>query len=233
MAKKRILILVAGGHGTRMGSPTPKQFLPLSGKAVLQWSMERFIAASPGIGVVTVLPEEHFATWNNYCSSRNFHYPQILVPGGFTRFHSVRAALERVPDGAIVAVHDGVRPLVSENLLARMFERMETERALIPVLPSTDTLKLLDRERETGRLVQAPEALDRSRVYAAQTPQMFRSEDLKAAYRQPYDTLFTDDASVAHGINIPLSFIEGERFNLKITTKEDLILAEAILRSSS
>lgn len=233
MAKKRILILVAGGHGTRMGSPTPKQFLPLSGKAVLQWSMERFIAASPGIGVVTVLPEEHFATWNNYCSSRNFHYPQILVPGGFTRFHSVRAALERVPDGAIVAVHDGVRPLVSENLLARMFERMETERALIPVLPSTDTLKLLDRERETGRLVQAPEALDRSRVYAAQTPQMFRSEDLKAAYRQPYDTFFTDDASVAHGINIPLSFIEGERFNLKITTKEDLILAEAILRSSS
>ena len=233
MAKKRILILVAGGHGTRMGSQTPKQFLPLSGKAVLQWSMERFIAASPGIGVVTVLPEEHFATWNNYCSSRNFHYPQILVPGGFTRFHSVRAALERVPDGAIVAVHDGVRPLVSENLLARMFERMETERALIPVLPSTDTLKLLDRERETGRLVQAPEALDRSRVYAAQTPQMFRSEDLKAAYRQPYDTLFTDDASVAQGLNIPLSFIEGERFNLKITTKEDLILAEAILRSSS
>ncbi|MBR6932198.1 MAG: 2-C-methyl-D-erythritol 4-phosphate cytidylyltransferase, partial [Bacteroidales bacterium] len=201
MAKKRILILVAGGHGTRMGSQTPKQFLPLSGKAVLQWSMERFIAACPGIGVVTVLPEEHFATWNNYCSSRNFHYPQILVPGGFTRFHSVRAALERVPDGAIVAVHDGVRPLVSEDLLARMFERMETERALIPVLPSTDTLKLLDRERETGRLVQAPEALDRSRVYAAQTPQMFRSEDLKAAYRQPYDTLFTDDASVAQGIN--------------------------------
>ena len=233
MPRKKVLILVAGGHGTRMGGQTPKQFLPLSGKAVLQWTLERFIAASPGIGVVTVLPEEHFATWKDYCSARNFHYPQTLVAGGFTRFHSVRAALDRVPDGVIVAVHDGVRPLVSTALLARMFERMETERALIPVLPATDGLKLLDRDRETGLLVPAPESLDRSRVYAAQTPQMFRSEDLKAAYRQAYDTLFTDDASVAERMKIPLSFIEGERFNLKITTKEDLVLAEAILRSSS
>lgn len=233
MSRKKILILVAGGHGTRMGGLIPKQFLTLSGKAVLQWTMERFISASPGIKVITVLPEEHFKTWRDYCTTHNFHYPQVLVPGGITRFHSVRAALEKVPDGAIVAVHDGVRPLVSEDLLARMFSKMDTERALIPVLPSTDTLKLLDKERGTGRLVQSPEALDRSRVYAAQTPQMFRSEDLKEAYRQPYDTLFTDDASVAQGINIPLSFIEGERFNLKITTKEDLVLAEAILRSSS
>jgi len=110
---------------------------------------------------------------------------------------------------------------------------MEVCRALIPVLPVTDTLKVLDRDRETGLLRSAGERLDRSRVFGAQTPQIFRSEDLKAAYAEAYDPLFTDDASVAENIKIPLSFIEGERFNIKITTPEDLVLAEAIARSSS
>jgi 2-C-methyl-D-erythritol 4-phosphate cytidylyltransferase len=113
-----------------------------------------------------------------------------------------------------------------------MFSRMDVCRALIPVVPATDTLKVLDRDRETGHLRSAGERLDRSRVFGAQTPQIFRSEDLKAAYAEAYDPLFTDDASVVENIKIPLSFIEGERFNIKITTPEDLVLAEAIARSS-
>ena len=233
MERKKYLVVTAGGSGSRMGADVPKQFLPLQGKAILQRTMERFLEACPGIRILTVLPRDHFGTWTAYCAAHNFNVPQTLVAGGITRFHSVRNALVKIPDGALVAVHDGVRPFVSKELIERMFSRMEVCRALIPVLPVTDTLKVLDRDRETGFLRSAGERLDRSRVFGAQTPQIFRSEDLKAAYAEAYDPLFTDDASVAENIKIPLSFIEGERFNIKITTPEDLVLAEAIARSSS
>ena len=233
MERKKYLVVTAGGSGSRMGADVPKQFLPLQGKAILQRTMERFLEACPGIRILTVLPKDHFGTWKAYCAAHNFNVPQTLVAGGITRFHSVRNALAKIPDGALVAVHDGVRPFVSKELIERMFSRMEVCRALIPVLPVTDTLKVLDRDRETGFLRSAGERLDRSRVFGAQTPQIFRSEDLKAAYAEAYDPLFTDDASVAENIKIPLSFIEGERFNIKITTPEDLVLAEAIARSSS
>ena len=233
MERKKFLIVTAGGSGSRMGAEVPKQFLLLQGKPILQRTMERFLEACPGIRILTVLPKEHFGTWKACCAAHNFNVPQTLVPGGFTRFHSVRNALAKVPDGALVAVHDGVRPFVSKDLIERMFSRMEVCRALIPVMPVTDTLKVLDRDRETGLLRSAGERLDRSRVFGAQTPQIFRSEDLKAAYAEAYDPLYTDDASVAENMKIPLSFIEGERFNIKITTPEDLVLAEAIVRSSS
>lgn len=233
MERKKYLVLTAGGQGSRMGADVPKQFLSLQGRAILQMTMERFLEACPDIRILTVLPREHFSTWKTYCTAHNFNVPQTLVPGGITRFHSVRNALAKVPDGALVAVHDGVRPFVSKELIERMFQQMELCRALIPVLPATDTLKLLDRDRETGLLRSAGERLDRGRVFGAQTPQIFRSEDLKAAYGEAFHPLFTDDASVAEQYGIPLSFIEGERYNIKITTPEDLVFAEAILRLSS
>lgn len=226
---KKFLIVTAGGHGTRMGAGKPKQFLELSGKAILQLTIERFLEAVPGIRVVTVLPREFVGEWKEYCSTRNFLCPQTLVEGGITRFHSVKNALGRIPDGAVVAVHDGVRPLVSRELISEMFSRMDSCRGLIPVFPSTDTLKVLDKDRMSGELRTSGEKVDRSRIWGAQTPQIFRSEDLKRAYSQPYDTSFTDDASVAESYEIPLSYIEGERFNLKITTPEDLVLAKALL----
>lgn len=232
--RAKFLIVVAGGQGSRMGSAVPKQFLELGRKAVLRRTIERFASAVPGIKVITVLPEEHIERWKDYCASHDFLYPQTLVSGGMTRFHSVRNALAKVPDGAIVAVHDGVRPFVSETLIKNMFSRMENCRALIPVLPSTDTLKVLDRETAadgTVTLVTAPgEEADRSRIFCAQTPQMFLSEDLRSAYLQAFDTAFTDDASVALKKGIPLSYTEGERLNIKITTPDDLKLAEAVLK---
>lgn len=231
MPRKKYLVVTAGGSGVRMGSDLPKQFLPLDGRAVLQRTIERFLEACPDIRVVTVLPEAHIAWWRNYCQEKGFNCPQRLVKGGFTRFHSVKNALAAVPDGAVVAVHDGVRPLVSAGLLRTMFERMDSVRALIPAVPSVDTLAVLDASPD-GMLRDAGENVDRSRIYGIQTPQMFRSEDLKAAYGQGYDTLFTDDASVARRYGIPLSYIAGERTNIKLTTPEDLVLAEAILRSS-
>lgn len=231
MSRKKYLVVTAGGSGTRMGSDLPKQFLPLDGRAVLQRTVERFLEACPDIHVITVLPEAHIAWWRRYCQEKGFNCPQRLVKGGFTRFHSVKNALEFVPDGAVVAVHDGVRPLVSVSLLREMFARMDTVRALVPAVPAVDTLAVLDRAAD-GSLQDAGETVDRSRIWGVQTPQMFLSEDLKAAYSQGFDLSFTDDASVARRYGIPLSYIAGERFNIKLTTPEDLVLAEAILRIS-
>ena len=233
MERKKYLVLMAAGHGTRMGSALPKQFIQLGGKPILQRSMERFVEACPDIKVVTVLPKDYMPRWKYLCQQNNFYYPQILVEGGITRFHSVRNALGRIPDGAVVAIHDGVRPLVTPGLVSEMFARMSSCRALIPVLPSVDTLKAVRRtvtaEGEEVLETVPGVFLDRETVYRAQTPQMFLSEDIKAAYSQAFDTSFTDDASVAARKNIPLSYIEGERYNIKITTPDDLDFAEAIL----
>ncbi len=222
---------MAAGSGTRMGAEMPKQFIELGGKAVLQMTIEKFMAACPDIKVVTVLPEAHIEYWRNYCLERNFNCPQILVKGGITRFHSVKNALSKIPDGAVVAVHDGVRPLVSVEFIKEMFMKAENLPALIPVLPCVDTMKVL--LNKDGELVTAEgQTVDRSVLYGAQTPQMFHSEILKSAYQQAFDTAFTDDASVVLKNGKNLSYLIGERFNIKLTTQDDLVLANAILSLS-
>ncbi len=230
MERKKYLIVSAGGTGTRMGASLPKQFLELGGKPILRLTIERFIEAIPDIHVVTVLPEAHIPYWRNYCVKDGFNCPQRLVKGGFTRFHSVKNALAVIPDGAVVAVHDGVRPLISIQAIRSLFALSVEFPAVIPVMPVTDTLKCLRKEPD-GSLVSTGEAVDRSRFFGAQTPQIFHSEILKAAYSQGFDTLFTDDASVAEKYGIPLHFAQGERYNIKITTPEDLTLAGLLLQS--
>ena len=220
MSRPVFAVFTAGGSGSRMGSVLPKQFMELGDAPVLQRTIETFLEAVPDARVITVLPENHLATWKNICISRSVSFPQTLVKGGMTRFHSVRNALEKVPDGAIVAVHDGVRPLFTPALVRTMLQRMEECPALIPVVPVVDTLR---------SVVSGFPAPDRSSIVAVQTPQMFWSEKLKTAYRQPYDTSFTDDASVAERAGIPVQTVPGERFNIKITTPEDMLLAKAIL----
>ena len=232
MDRKKYVIVMAAGSGTRMGAEVPKQFIEIDGKAILQMTIEVFQEACPDIAVVTVLPEAHMAYWRNYCLERNFICPQILVKGGITRFHSVRNALAKIPDGAVVAVHDGVRPLVSPELVRNMFETAVIEPALIPVMPCVETMKVLEKKGDV--LVAVPgESVDRSRLFGAQTPQIFHSEVIKDAYSLPYDTSFTDDASVVEKYGKNLSYVLGERFNIKLTTQEDLLLARAILCLSS
>lgn len=228
MERKKFVIIMAAGSGTRMGAQMPKQFLELDGKAILQKTIEVFQEACPGISVITVLPQDHISYWRQYCLDRNFICPQILVPGGITRFHSVRNALDRVPDGAVVAVHDGVRPLLSPGLVRDIFKAAETQQAVIPVIPCVDTIKVL--ESKEGRLEAVPGAkADRSVLYGAQTPQVFHSEVIKEAYSMAYDTAFTDDASVLEKYGKSLSFVMGERLNIKITTQDDLLLARAVM----
>ena len=224
---------MAAGSGSRRGADRPKQFLELDGKMILRRTMEVFVSACPDISVITVLPEEHIAFWKDYCIRSGFICPQVLVKGGITRFHSVRNALAKVPEGALVAIHDGVRPLVSEELIQTLFERAQKAQSAIPVVPSIDTMKVLHKKlwddgSETLVSLQGEEA-DRSLLYGAQTPQVFHSEIIKDAYRQAYDTAFTDDASVVEKYGKSLSYVLGERLNFKITTKEDLVLAEAVL----
>ena len=144
MERKRYVIIMAAGSGTRMGAGRPKQFLELDGKAILQKTIEVFLEACPGISVITVLPKDFIEYWRTYCLEHNFVCPQILVAGGITRFHSVRNALDRVPEGALVGVHDGVRPLVSPKFVRQMYERAEDVHALSPVTPCVETIKVLE-----------------------------------------------------------------------------------------
>ena len=215
-----------------MGGDIPKQFLEIGGKAVLHRTIERFVAACPDIRVVTVMNPEYVDFWKEYCLASGMVVPQTIVKGGMTRFHSVKNALRKIPDGAAVAVHDGVRPFVTEEQIRTMFAAAADVSALIPVLPAVDTMRaLLKRTDASGNEVL--ESLDvqpdRSLLYSVQTPQIFHSEVLKAAYSLPYDQSFTDDASVVERSGVKLSFIRGERLNFKITTREDLTLAAAVL----
>lgn len=233
MKRRKYVVIVAGGSGTRMGAATPKQFIELGGKAILRRTIEVFLEACPEINVITVLPDEHIAYWKDYCYRTNFICPQILVKGGITRFHSVRNALEKVPDGALVAIHDGVRPLLSPGLVRSLFAAAETSVGVIPVIPTVDTMKVLTKKiwddgSETYSAIPG-QTVDRSVLYGAQTPQIFHSESIKEAYCQPFDMAFTDDASVFEKNGKSLSYRIGERLNIKITTQEDLVLAEAVL----
>lgn len=212
-----------------MGADLPKQFLELDGKAVLQRTMEVFLEACPGISVVTVLPEDFIQYWKDYCLKHNFICPQVLVKGGITRFHSVRNALARIPDGVLAAVHDGVRPLVTPAKVRELFDLAEDRPGVIPVVPCVDTMKVLTPSGSKGIWEETEgKKVDRSVLFGAQTPQVFQSEILKAAYDMPYDTSFTDDASVVSGYGKNLSYVMGERLNIKITTPEDLVLAGAV-----
>lgn len=220
---------MAAGSGTRMGAGMPKQFLDMDGKAVLQRTIEVFLEACPGISVVTVLPEDFIDYWKEYCLKHNFICPQILVKGGITRFHSVRNALARIPEGAIAAVHDGVRPLITPAKVRELFEFAEDKVGVVPVIPCVDTMKVLRPSELKDVWEAAGEEADRSVLFGAQTPQVFQSEVLKAAYAQAYDPAFTDDASVVTRYGKSLSYVMGERLNIKITTPEDLIMAKAIV----
>ena len=221
MDRKFYAVVVAGGSGSRMGAEVPKQFLRLDGKPILRRTLESFVEAAPDVKLVTVLPRRWMKEWKEMCVAESFDCPQTLVAGGMSRFLSVRNALAKVPDGAVVAIHDGVRPFVSPELIRRMRAMMSEEvRALIPVVPVVDTLKSTDPS--------VPDPV-RSKTVAVQTPQIFLSEDIKRAYGQPFDLSFTDDASVAARAGIPVETTEGERFNIKLTTPEDMVFGEAIL----
>lgn len=222
MNKERYAIIVAGGRGLRMGGELPKQFLPLSGKPILMRTLELFEGEVSRI--ILVLPEDHIPFWQELCERYHFTLPHTVALGGETRFHSVRSGLSHLPQAGLVAVHDGVRPLVSSALIRRSFEEAERSGAALPACPVTDSLRLRQDEGKS-------EAVDRSRYVAVQTPQTFDLGRLQQAYQQAYSPLFTDDASVYEAASLgSITLIDGEETNIKLTTPRDLLLAELLLR---
>lgn len=219
------IIIVAGGKGLRMGGEVPKQFLPVGGLPVLMRTMLRFREYSPDLQIILVLPKAQQEYWKNLCAAHQFSLPYLLADGGKTRFHSVQNGLALIPDDAegVVGVHDGVRPFVSVEVISRCFETARTHRAVIPVVPVVESLR---------RVVEAGSTtVPRDEYRLVQTPQVFDIQLLKAANRQPYRDIFTDDASVVEAYGQQVTMVEGNRENIKITTPFDLTIAEAMLRN--
>lgn len=222
---KRYAVIVAGGKGVRMGADRPKQFLEIGGKPILQHTIERFLAFDPSVEVIVVLPSAQKDGWRAYCRQSGFIERYTLVTGGITRFHSVQNALKYVGEEGVVAVHDGVRPLVSTDLLARVFEAAAGHDAVIPAVPVVESVRRADSESS----VPVP----RDGLVLVQTPQLFAAKTLKAAYEQPFSTAFTDDASVVEAAGGKVHIVPGDRINIKITTPDDLRFAEQMLRLSA
>jgi len=228
---KRTVIILGGGKGVRMGGDLPKQFIPLQGKPVLMHTIDVFYRWDPTIDLVLVISEEYASYWEMLCKELNFTVPHRTVYGGETRFHSVRNGLQSLrhceersnPDTIqdLIAVHDGVRPFVAPEVITTCFEMAESYGAAIPVIPMIDTVRVTNGD--------ANRAFDRTRLRVVQTPQAFHADILLKAYEQPYDKLFTDDASLVEASGHPIYLIEGNHENIKITTPVDIQYAKFLI----
>ena len=221
---KRYAIIVAGGKGLRMGGELPKQFIPVEGRPVLMRTLDAFHACDASIQLILVLPHDHQAYWHELCAQYQFAVPHRIADGGATRFHSVQSGLTLVdaPE-ALVAVHDGVRPFVSPEVIRRCYAEAEAHGAVVPVIPVVETVRQLVGE--------GSKTVARDAYRLVQTPQTFRATLLRRAYEQPYCDAFTDDASVVEALGSAVSLVDGNRENIKLTTPFDLIVAKALVDS--
>ena len=226
---KTVAIIVAGGSGTRFGAELPKQFLELGGKPILMRSIEAFAnSGNCPVDVIVTLPSDQMDLWQRLCDRYGFGVPHRVVPGGETRWHSVKHALDSMGDVNevdIIAVHDGVRPMVTADVICRTIAAARRDGAAIPVVALNDSVRQVVGE--------ASHALDRSALRAVQTPQAFDARLLLDAYSLPYQPTFTDDASVVEQLGHPITLVEGDPHNLKITRPMDLALAEYLLNSNA
>lgn len=222
---KSCVIIVAGGSGSRMESHTPKQFLSLEGMPVMMHTIHVFYEYDPGIQLVVVIPDAQKDKWIKLCLAHAFDIPHELISGGETRFHSVKNGLSAASPCDLIAVHDGVRPLVSFDTLDRCFMMASEKGSAIPVLPANESIR--EGTMEDSR------PLDRSRLFLVQTPQVFNALILRSAYKQDYSNEFTDDASVVEKNGFPVQLVLGNRENIKITFPEDLEIASLFLKTSS
>lgn len=215
---KKYIIVVAGGKGLRMGGDIPKQFVPIGGKPVLMRTLEAFHTYDSAMQLILVLPVAQQSYWKELCETYHFTLPHVVADGGETRFHSVQNGLAKVEGDGWVGVHDGVRPFVSTQVIARCYEQVQEKQAVIPVVDVVETLRHLT---PTGS-----ETVPRSAYKLVQTPQVFQVALLRRAYQQPYTDAFTDDASVVEALGTQVHLVEGNRENIKLTTPSDLKMAE-------
>jgi len=221
---KKHAIIVAGGRGMRMGGSLRKQFLPVGGIPILMHTLNCFYDYSPEINLVLVLPGDDLGYWKRLCEKHHFSLPHFLVEGGPSRFHSVRNGLESIEgEEGLVAIHDGVRPFVTQEIISSGFGEAAILGSAIAVVPLQDSLRKLNpdgnscfQEREYFRLVQ--------------TPQTFQLSKIKQAYKVSELPQFTDDATVYEFQGWQVNLIKGHSTNIKITTPEDLEYADFLVK---
>ncbi|AXY75184.1 2-C-methyl-D-erythritol 4-phosphate cytidylyltransferase [Paraflavitalea soli] len=218
---KKYAVIVAGGSGMRMGTVVPKQFLPLQGKPVLWYTLTAFLDSFPDLDIILVLPEAHIQTGQEILRSTYAPDRIWMAVGGETRFHSVRNGLSHIHQHSIVFVHDGVRCLLTPQLIRRCFSMAQERGNAIPAITAVDSIRIEHFDHN--------EFIDRSKVRIIQTPQTFYSDIIKAAFEQEYEESFTDEASVVERLGVKIHLIEGESTNIKITHPIDVLIAEKIL----
>lgn len=212
-------IIVAGGSGTRMQQDLPKQFIEVAGKPILMHTIERFYKYNPDVRLIVVLPQEQLTTWRELCRKYDFKLFHMTVAGGVTRFGSVKNGLGAVTGDGLIAVHDGVRPFVEVETIRSAYDAAAKYGSAVVAVSPKDSIRELTEE--------GSRAVPRAKYKLVQTPQVFQASILRKAYEQPEQEYFTDDASVVESIGQPITLVEGSYRNIKITTPEDLILAEA------
>ncbi len=214
-AMDKAVIIVASGKGLRMGGDIPKQFLPVGGRPILMQTIDRFHEYDPAMQIIVVLHHDWTDYWRELCIQYGFTLPVTVAEGGKERFHSVRNGLALVDNSrTLVGVHDGVRPYVSTEVIARCYDTAAVKGAAIPVIDVYETLRELTPE--------GSRTVPRSQYKLVQTPQVFQTALLRQAYNQQYNSGFTDDASVVESIGHGIALVEGNRGNIKITTRADL-----------
>lgn len=217
---KKYAVIVAGGSGKRMGSEIPKQFLKLAGKPLIMHSIMRFIEYDTSTEIIVVLPGGLINYWRSLQEEYRFNIRHSIVKGGDTRFHSVRNGLEMVGLAGLVAIHDGVRPLVSTGTIRRCYEAAEKHGSGIPVISPADSIRMVTGIESVS--------VNRMHVKLVQTPQVFNAGLIKKAYLAEYSEEFTDDATVLERTGEAVFLAEGNKENIKITTPDDLLVAETL-----
>jgi len=222
---KRAVLIVAGGQGHRMGGEIPKQYQELEGKPIIIHTLEQFYRFDPLLDVVVVLAQKHRNLWNAMATHNTDISRVKLAMGGVTRFHSVQNGIQLIKDGVIVGIHDAVRPFVSLETLERCYSTAYKSGSAIPVIDMDESVRMLKENNSSVHM-------DRSALKRVQTPQVFRSEMIREAYKLTDDHSFTDDASVFESHFEKVTLVEGNRQNIKITTPTDLQLASIFNRSA-
>ena len=216
MQKKALI--VAGGKGERMNSSIPKQFLCFKGTPILMHSLKKFDFFD---NIVLVLPRSEFDNWKALCHKYKFNIPHTLVEGGATRIESVQKGLKKITGNVIVAIHDGVRPLISKQLIDKLITEVQPNIGTVPIIPVKDSLRKVTDNNSIS--------INRSNIFRVQTPQCFMSEDIKAAYKNiTINQNFTDDASIFEYNKGKIRTVIGDENNIKITTQQDLLCANHI-----
>jgi len=218
---KRFAIITAGGIGKRMHTEIPKQFLKIGSFPILMHTIKKFYDFDNKLQIILSLPTEYFDYWNNLCVEYGFDVNHKIVAGGKTRFHSIKNALETIDEAGIVAVHDGVRPLVSNGTIERTFEKAQQWGNAVAACDIVFSLRKVEKDANC--------AVNRNAYKEIQTPQAFDVKALQKAYKSEYKEEFTDDASVFEAGRHQIHLVKGNKENIKITSPEDIVIAEALL----